>query len=81
MNSDEVSTIGFGNELRRARSGLRMTQRELGDAIGVTPKTICLWEQGSQQPGVRILSRLFDALKFGDVRRLLLIELLGVRGR
>ena len=73
------TTVGFGLELRRTREGLGLTQAQLGAMLGVSNKTVCLWEQGHQQPGVRLLSHLFHALEVGDVRRLVLVELLGVR--
>lgn len=79
MASDAV-TIGFGEELKRAREDIGLSQMQLGERVGVSGKTICLWEQGKQQPGVRILDHLFNALNADHVRRLVWVKLLGVRG-
>jgi len=32
--------------LKSARAALRMTQRELADALNVAPSTVAAWEQG-----------------------------------
>ena len=78
MEDDRV-TIAFGEELKRARDCLGISQMQLGARVGVSGKTVCLWEQGKQQPGVRILDSLFNALKADHVQRLVWIKLLGSR--
>lgn len=78
MEDDRV-TIAFGGELKRARDCLGISQMQLGERVGVSGKTVCLWEQGKQQPGVRILDALFNALKADHVQRLVWIKLLGSR--
>lgn len=67
---------GFGAELRRQRGRRGMTQAQLAAKVGVTGKTISLWESGEQAPGVRVLGALMDTLSIGEIRRLLWIEML-----
>lgn len=78
MNEEQV-TSAFGDELKRARDDIGLSQMQLGQRVGVSGKTVCLWEQGKQQPGVRILDQLFNALKADHVQRLVWIKLLGAR--
>ena len=78
MDEDRV-TIAFGEELKRARDAIGLSQMQLGERVGVSGKTVCLWEQGKQQPGVRILDSLFNALKADHVQRLGWIKLLSSR--
>ena len=78
MEDDRV-TIAFGFELKRARDCLGISQMQLGERVGVSGKTVCLWEQGKQQPGVRILDALFNAVAADHVQRLVWIKLLGAR--
>ena len=78
MEDDRV-TIAFGEVLKRARDAIGLSQMQLGERVGVSGKTVCLWEQGKQQPGVRILDALFNAGAADHVQRLVWIKLLGSR--
>lgn len=71
-----TSTEAFGSQLRRARMQAGLSQAALGARLGLTNKTICLWEKGHQWPHVRVLADLFDALEIGELQRLLWIEML-----
>ena len=52
-----------GNRIRTERLRLRMTQRELGDSLGVSEKCICSWERGRSTPRNSYLKRLGDWLE------------------
>ncbi len=52
----------FGERLKKRRKGLRITQKELGDAVGVTRQTVIQWEQGNFSPDMDKLSRIAEAL-------------------
>lgn len=41
-----MEQTGFGDKLRRARKVAGYTQRQLGDAIGVSEKAVRTWETG-----------------------------------
>ena len=71
-----TSTEAFGSQLSRARIQAGLSQAALGARLGLTNKTICLWEKGHQWPHVRVLADLFDALDVGELQRLLWIEML-----
>lgn len=54
--------MNFGATLRRTRIQKDMTQRELGEATGVTTVTIGNWERGVRLPSFELLAKLADAL-------------------
>ncbi len=49
---------GIGNFLREKREEARLTQKEVGKAIGVVHQTVMFWEQGKLLPGSESLFRL-----------------------
>lgn len=53
----------FNEILRRKRTEKGLTQKELGDLIGVTPVTIGNWERGIRQPAFDLLPELAYALE------------------
>ena len=75
MEQEQVTTL-FGIELKRAREAVGLTQAKLGNMMGLSGKTICLWEQGKQTPPVRLLAALMDLVDLPDIRRLVWVELL-----
>jgi transcriptional regulator with XRE-family HTH domain len=50
--------------LAKLRQRVGLTQQELADAIGVTQKTISIWEKGSVEPKVsfRQIKQLMEVL-------------------
>lgn len=48
--------------LAAARVNANLTQKQLGDAIGVSEKTINNWESGENLPNVRWINPLETAL-------------------
>lgn len=57
-----VSGISFGTLLRDARKAARLTQLELGDAIGVSDSQVSKWEHGASTPSPESLQDLVRAL-------------------
>lgn len=54
--------MDFSENLRVIRSDRGMTQRSLGQSIGVTPVTIGNWERGVRQPSFDVLVKLANIL-------------------
>lgn len=54
--------MAFNENLRVYRNQCGMTQKELGEKIGVTPVTIGNWERGVRQPSFEFLVKISDAL-------------------
>ena len=54
--------MNFNENLKIIRSAAGMTQKSLGEKIGVTSVTIGNWERGIRQPSFELLSKLADAL-------------------
>ncbi len=49
--------------LQSRRAELGLTQRQLGDRIGVAAQTVCLWENGNSIPAYRYIPKLSKVLK------------------
>ena len=54
--------MNFSENLKNIRSGVGITQKSLGDKIGVTAVTIGNWERGIRLPSFDLLPKLADAL-------------------
>ena len=52
----------FGNRLCRLRERAGLSQKELGEKVGVTNKAVSKWENGQAKPGLEILHQLADVL-------------------
>lgn len=50
-------------QLRKLRKAAGLTQRELGDRIGVSPQAVTQWETGVKFPSVANLAKLADVLE------------------
>ena len=53
----------FGTTLKRLRLENHLSQRQLGDALGVCNQTVSFWESGSREPDldmVRTIAEYFD---------------------
>ncbi len=48
----------FGNRLKEARLLRGMSQKEVGDLIGVSKVTICGYEKGNKVPSLEVLSNI-----------------------
>ncbi len=53
----------FGNRLYALRKQNRLSQAELGQAVGVSNKSVSKWENGSARPGVDVIAKLALALR------------------
>lgn len=61
-----------GEEIRRARVRMRLSQQELADRVGVSLRTIGNWELGHTSPGANeavLLDVLGDYMQVGDGHR------------
>ena len=52
-----------GRIIYEHRKGLKMTQKELANKIGVTDKAVSKWERGGGLPDINILEPLAEVLK------------------
>jgi repressor LexA len=55
--------MGIGKRVKEARERLRLTQKELGDIIGVTASAVTNYENETSHPKEPIMYALIDALK------------------
>lgn len=56
MNYEHLESV-FPNRLRRLREARRLSQRALGELVGVATQTVERWEAGRREPGI------FDAMR------------------
>ena len=59
-----------GRNLRAARDESGLTQRNVADAVGVTPMDVSRWETGRVEPGGKYRQALADFFFGGDVSAL-----------
>lgn len=57
MNADEI-----GHIIREYRKKKGLTQRELGDSLGISDKTISRWETGRVMPDLEMYTKVFSTL-------------------
>lgn len=55
--------MSFGDRLRERREQLKMSRKELADALGVSVSAIGNYETGVSSPKEEVLLRLFDSLR------------------
>jgi transcriptional regulator with XRE-family HTH domain len=53
----------FGQRLRRAREEMKYTQRELGLRVGLSDRSISMYEQGDMYPPISNLLKIAKELK------------------
>ena len=54
--------LKLGEQIKTARKNAGLSQRELGDQLGLSSQTIACWENGSRKPKQRNLRQVADAL-------------------
>ena len=54
--------MDLGKKIREARERKLMTQKELAEAIGVTPVIVSVWENGWKRPRFENLKKLIATL-------------------
>jgi transcriptional regulator with XRE-family HTH domain len=59
-----------GGNLRAARLQRDWSQRQVADAVGVTPAEVSRWERGGVEPGRKYRVLLADLFFGGDVSAL-----------
>jgi len=59
-----------GHNLRAAREARGMTQKQVGDELGVTNRDVSRWENGKVEPGPMYRQMLGDLFFDGEVSRL-----------
>lgn len=57
------SSEDVGSSIREARKRARLTQKELGDRIGLSQQSIAIWENGYRRPKLTTMCKIADALK------------------
>lgn len=56
--SDNLKKLSINLKLHRDETG--MSQREVGEKLGVMGSTVALWETGARAPSLEMVSRLAD---------------------
>lgn len=57
-----MKDYGFGNYICALRTGLGLSQFQLGTLVGVTDKAVSKWENGDAKPRVSTCYRLAEVL-------------------
>lgn len=60
---EPINNEKIGQFIATRRKNLAMTQKELGDRLFVSDKTVSKWERGASLPNVALLQPLAEALK------------------
>ena len=58
-----INKKGLGRQIRKARTEKELTQQELADRIGITPKYLVRIETGERTPSMDVLALLANALE------------------
>jgi len=70
----------IGERIRAARTYAGLTQRDLATAVGVSVRTVSLWETGRRTPSSRWVAAIADACGVGVeylFRRTVRVERIG----
>jgi transcriptional regulator with XRE-family HTH domain len=62
--NSKMKPVGLAKQLRDARKGKGLTQKELGEMIGVTRQRITRIESGTQNVTIETLQKLAGALDY-----------------
>ena len=54
--------MDIGKQIAKYRNEKHITQEQLGEAVGVTNRTVSKWEQGVSMPGIDLAPRIASAL-------------------
>lgn len=57
-----MDQLKIGSFIKERRKSKNMTQKELGDIIGVSDKTISKWENGNSMPDISLFDELCHSL-------------------
>ena len=64
----DFGLVEFGQLLRRLRLERRLTQEELAEAAGVSPRYVALIEAGARNPTLNVVLELAAALQIPPYR-------------
>lgn len=73
MELDKITLRDLGALMQKARNDRDINQDEIAEQIGVSSKTISIWETGKKQPGV------INLFKYCAALGLSIDDLLGVK--
>lgn len=62
--------LTVGGNIRAAREEQGLTQKQVGDELGVTNRDVSRWENGAVEPGPKYRHALADLLFGGDLSAL-----------
>lgn len=54
--------MSIGENIREARLKAGLTQKQLGERIGITAQSVAQWETGRREPKLKSLEKIADAL-------------------
>lgn len=54
--------MSYGDGLKKMRASLGLTQKKLEELTGIAASTICAYERGTKEPGMKNQKRIEDAL-------------------
>ncbi len=54
--------MSIGENIKKARLKAGLTQKQLGERIGITAQSVAQWETGRREPKLQSLERIADAL-------------------
>ncbi|MBE6698624.1 MAG: helix-turn-helix transcriptional regulator [Ruminococcaceae bacterium] len=57
-----MKKIVISQKLKDYRCKNKVTQKQLGDLLGITPQSISKWERGECYPDIALLPTLADAI-------------------
>ena len=65
MKNDKLITKGgflMANRIQMARKAQGLTQKEFGEALGLTQATVSAWEVGRNEPNYKVLREIAQVL-------------------
>ena len=62
MKAMRLATAATEMKIRDRRQNANLTQQQLADAVGATQKQISAWETGQNEPSIKVLKAIAQAL-------------------
>ncbi|MBP5194223.1 MAG: helix-turn-helix transcriptional regulator [Clostridia bacterium] len=63
-----MSTESMGKRIQRLRKERGLTQKQLADAVGVTPQAVSKWETDESCPDAPYTLRINASVSFGNLK-------------
>ena len=54
--------MSIGENIKKVRVGAGLTQKQLGERLGITSQSIAQWETGRREPKYQSIVKIADAL-------------------